>query len=42
MIMITPIDDYYSGGIVRATWSHVVNMEIYSWDTSFGLVNPRL
>ena len=27
---------------MRATWQHVVNTEFYSWDTSFGLVNPLL
>ena len=31
-----------SGNIVRATWQHVVHTEFYSWDTAFGLVNPRL
>jgi hypothetical protein len=27
---------------VRATWSHVVNTEVYSRDGSFGPVNPCL
>jgi hypothetical protein len=31
----SPID-YYDGGAVR------MNTEFYSWDTSFGRVNPRL
>jgi hypothetical protein len=42
VLSTTPIDYYYNGGAVRATWQHVVNTEFYSWDTSFGLVNPRL
>jgi hypothetical protein len=36
VLSTSPIDDYYDGGTVR------VNTEFYSWDTSFGLVNPRL
>jgi hypothetical protein len=35
VLSTSPID-YYDGGIVR------LNTEFYSWDTSFGLVNPRL
>ena len=35
VLSTSPID-YYDGGTVR------VNTEFYSWDTSFGLVNPRL
>jgi hypothetical protein len=38
VLSTTPIDYYCDGGIVRATWEHVVNTEFYSWDTSFGLV----
>ena len=34
-VSTSPID-YYDGGTVR------LNTEFYSWDTSFGLVNPRL
>jgi hypothetical protein len=36
VLSTSPIDYYYDGGTVR------VNTEFYSWDTSFGLVNPRL
>ena len=35
-VLSTPPIDYYDGGTVR------LNTEFYSWDTSFGLVNPRL
>jgi hypothetical protein len=35
LISTSPID-YYNGGTVR------LNTEFYSWDTSFGHVNPRL
>jgi hypothetical protein len=35
VLSTSPID-YYDGGTVR------LNTEFYSWDTSFGLVNPRL
>ena len=35
-VLSTSAIDYYDGGTVR------LNMEFYSWDTSFGLVNPRL
>ena len=34
VLSTSPID-YYDGGTVR------LNMLFYSWDTSFGLVNPR-
>jgi hypothetical protein len=34
VLSTSPID-YYDGGTVR------LNTEFYSWDTSFGLVNPR-
>ena len=34
VLSTSPID-YYDGGNVR------LNTEFYSWDTSFGLVNPR-
>ena len=34
-VLSTPPIDYYDGGTVR------LNTEFYSWDTSFGLVNPR-
>ena len=30
------------GALCGYTWLHVVNTEIYFWDTLFGLVNPRL
>jgi hypothetical protein len=42
VLSTSPIDYYYDGGTVWATWYHVVNTEFYSWYTSFGLVNPRL
>jgi hypothetical protein len=35
-VLSTSLIDYYDGGTVR------LNTEFYSWDTSFGLVNPRL
>jgi hypothetical protein len=35
VLSTSPID-YYDGGTVR------INTEFYSWDISFGLVNPRL
>ena len=35
VLSTSPID-YYDGGTVR------MNTEFYSWDTSFGPVNPRL
>jgi hypothetical protein len=35
VLSTSPID-YYDGGTMR------LNTEFYSWDTSFGLVNPRL
>ena len=35
VLSTSPID-YYDGGTVR------LNTEFYSWDTSFGPVNPRL
>jgi hypothetical protein len=28
--------------IVRDTWQHAANTEVYSWDTPIGHVNPRL
>ena len=28
--------------IVHDTWQHMVSTEFYSWDTSFGHVNPSL
>ena len=36
VLSTSPIDYYYDGGTVQ------VNTEFYSWDTSSGLVNPRL
>jgi hypothetical protein len=36
VLSTSPIDYYYDGGTVR------VNTEFCSWDTLFGLVNPRL
>ena len=36
VLSISPVNYYYDGGTVR------VNTEFYSWDTSFGLGNPRL
>jgi hypothetical protein len=35
-VLTTSPIDYYDGGTVR------LNTEFYSWDTSLGLVNPRL
>jgi hypothetical protein len=35
-VLSTSLIEYYDGGTVR------LNTEFYSWDTSFGLVNPRL
>jgi hypothetical protein len=35
-VSTSPIDYYYDGDTLR------VNTEFYSWDTSFGLVNPCL
>ena len=36
LVLSTPPIGYYDGGTVR------LNTEFYSWDMSFGLVNPRL
>jgi hypothetical protein len=35
-VLSTSSIDYYDGGTVR------LNTEFYSWDSSFGLVNPHL
>jgi hypothetical protein len=36
VLSTSPLDYDYDGGTVR------VNKKFYSWDTSFGLVDPRL